>query len=160
MQKSSLKDSSTMKLIRTNSDNSDFRSLVKFLDEDLAIKDGKDHAFYSQFNKIDKIKHVVVVYENEKPCGCGAIKAFDEKSMEVKRMFVLPSFRGKGIASKVLRDLEGWARELSFSRCILETGKRQPDAIALYKKNGYQQIENYGPYVGVDYSVCFEKKLS
>jgi GNAT superfamily N-acetyltransferase len=148
-----------MKLIRTDSDNNDFRSLVKLLDNDLAIRDGKDHAFYSQFNKIDKIKHVVVAYENEMPCACGAIKAFDDNSMEVKRMFVLPALRGKGFASKVLKDLEDWARELSFNRCVLETGKRQPEAISLYKKNGYKQIENYGQYIGMDNSVCFEKKL-
>jgi putative acetyltransferase len=59
---------------RTDSKNLDFVELVKFLDADLAIRDGEDHSFYNQFNKIDKIKYVVLVYENKKPIGCGAIK--------------------------------------------------------------------------------------
>ena len=144
-------------IIRTNSDNADFIILVKFLDEDLAIRDGEDHSFYAQYNKIDKIKYVVVAYENDHPVACGAIKEFDQNTMEVKRMYTLPVWRGKGIASDVLRELESWAAELSYKKCILETGKKQPEAIALYKKNGYGIIPNYGQYTGVDNSLCFEK---
>jgi putative acetyltransferase len=103
-------------IIRTNSDNFDFQELVKQLDKELATVDGQDHSFYSQFNKIDKIRHVLVAYQNGKPVGCGAI-------------------------------------------CVLETGKRQPDAIRLYVKNGYKAIPNWGQYIGVENSVCFEKKL-
>jgi putative acetyltransferase len=146
-------------IIRTTSENPDFIWLVKSLDADLAIKDGEDHAFYAQYNKIDKIKFVVVVYENESPIGCGAIKEFDTNTMEVKRMYVIPERRGKGYASKILMELEKWASELSFIRCVLETGKRQHDAIGLYKKSGYQVISNYGQYTGMENSVCFEKKL-
>lgn len=145
-------------LIRTNSENPDFIKLVKLLDAELAIVDGKDHSFYSQFNKIDKIRHVVVAYNDEKPTGCGAIKEYDPDTMEVKRMFVPPESRKKGIASKILDELENWAAELSFTRCILETGKRQPEAIGLYKKNGYKQIPNYGQYASVENSVCFSKE--
>jgi putative acetyltransferase len=144
---------------RTNSDNHDFRELVKLLDTDLAIRDGDAHAFYDQFNKIDNIRYVVVVYENEEPAGCGAIKEYKPGLMEVKRMFVLPGSRKRGIASRILTELEIWASELSFSKCILETGKGQPEAIELYKKNGYTVIPNYAQYIGVDNSLCFEKKL-
>jgi putative acetyltransferase len=146
-------------IIRTSSDNRDFIELVKLLDAELAIADGEDHAFYSQFNKIDKIKFVIVAYENEKPVGCGAIKDYGGSAMEIKRMYVSPSFRNKGIASKILSELEKWTIELSYNKCVLETGKRQPDAIGLYKKNGYKPIPNYGQYVGVENSVCFEKEL-
>lgn len=146
-------------LKRTDSDNPDFISLVKALDADLAIKDGNDHQFYSQFNKIDKIKHVVLAYENENPVGCGAIKAFEDDAMEVKRMFVAPESRNKGIARKILAELESWAGEMSYKKCVLETGKRQPDAIALYEKCGYRHIPNYGQYMGIENSVCFEKPL-
>ena len=76
-----------IQLTRTNSDNPDFIGLVKLLDADLAVKDGDDHSFYNQFNKIDKIKFVVVAYENGKAIGCGAIKEFAPGSMEVKRMY-------------------------------------------------------------------------
>jgi GNAT superfamily N-acetyltransferase len=146
-------------ILRTNSKNHDFIKLVKLLDEGLAIVDGDDHSFYSQFNKIDNIRYVVVAYENKKPVGCGAIKEFEPGTMEVKRMFVSPEVRKKGIASKILNELEIWSLELSCSKCILETGKRQPEAIGLYKKNGYIQIPNYGQYAFVENSVCFDKRL-
>jgi GNAT superfamily N-acetyltransferase len=148
-----------VRLIRTDSDNHDFIELVKLLDADLAIKDGDDHSFYSQFNKIDNIRYVVVAYEDEEPSGCGAIKEFEADTVEIKRMFVNPECRRKGIAMAILSELEKWARELSFTRCILETGKRQPDAIGLYKKAGYISTPNYGQYAGVGNSVCFEKDL-
>jgi GNAT superfamily N-acetyltransferase len=148
-----------IKIIRTDSDNQDFIELVRRLDADLAERDGDDHSFYDQFNKIIKIKHVVVVYENDEPVGCGAIKAFNPDTVEVKRMYTAPERRGKGTATRILSELERWAVELSYTRCVLETGKRQPEAIRLYEKNGYTSIPNYGQYVGVENSVCFEKKL-
>ncbi len=148
-----------IKIVRTNSDNPDFIELVRLLDEDLAKRDGEEHSFYAQFNTIDKLKFVVLAYENDKPLGCGAIKEYSAKAMEVKRMYVLPGSRSKGIATKVLFELETWASELSYTKCLLETGKRQPEAIGLYKKNGYTLIPNYGQYAGVENSVCFEKEL-
>jgi len=148
-----------IKLIRTDSDNADFIGLVKYLDADLAERDGDEHAYYDQFNKINEIRHVVVAYENEKPTGCGAIKEFAPGIMEIKRMYTSPEARGKGIATKVLIELETWATELSGEACILETGKRQPEAIGLYKKNGYKIIPNYGQYAEMQNSVCFEKKI-
>lgn len=147
------------KIIRTNSGNIDFQILVKELDKDLAIRDGDEHAFYAQFNKIDAIKHAVVLYENNIPVACGAIKQYNESTMEVKRMYVLPDKRGKGIASLVLNELESWAREMNYQRCILETGYKQPEALRLYEKNNYRIIPNYGQYAGVENSVCFEKNL-
>lgn len=148
-----------IKLIRTDSDNTDFIELVKLLDADLAKRDGSDHSFYSRFNKINKIKHAVVAYENEIPVACGAIKEFSPEAMEVKRMYTSPASRGKGIAGKILTELENWASELSYKKCVLETGKRQPEAIELYKKSGYNSIPNYGQYIGIDNSLCFEKEM-
>lgn len=145
--------------IRTDSDHPDFIALVKLLDADLAEKDGAEHSFYAQYNTIASIKHAIVAYDKNKPVACGAIKAHGQHAMEVKRMYTLPLYRGKGIAGSILSELEKWATELSFRKCILETGKRQPDAIGLYKKCGYQITPNYGQYIGVDNSVCFEKKL-
>jgi GNAT superfamily N-acetyltransferase len=146
-------------ILRTNSKNEDFITLVKALDEDLAIRDGKDHSFYAQFNKIDMLNHVVVAYEKGKTVSCGAIKAYDDQTMEVKRMYTKNEYRGKGIASKVLNALEKWALELGFEKCILETGIKQPEAIKLYEKNGYLLIPNYGQYAGISNSRCFEKRL-
>ena len=149
-----------IKLIRTDSDNKDFIYLVKLLDAELALLDGEEHAFYAQLNKTDKIKHVIVAYENDKLISCGAIREYSPAIMEVKRMYTIPGSRGKGIASKVLNELEKWASELSYQKCILETGKRQPDAIWLYQKNGYKLIPNYGKYVEMENSVCFEKEIA
>jgi len=146
-------------IIRTNSQNNDFVNLVSKLDKDLAIRDGEDHSFFAQFNKIDNIKHVVVLYNNDLAVGCGAIKEYESGVMEIKRMFVLPEHRGKGFASEVLRELETWAKELGYSKCILETGYKQPEAIALYKKNDFEVIPNYGQYANVTSSVCFQKIL-
>ncbi|MBZ5855559.1 GNAT family N-acetyltransferase [Flavihumibacter profundi] len=145
--------------IRTNSGNNDFQKLVTELDEDLAIRDGADHAFYAQFNKTAAIKQVIVAYNNDLPAGCGAIREYSPGTMEVKRMYVPPAFRGKGIASRILKHLEDWCAELNYTKCILETGKNQPEAIALYKKNGYSIIPNYGQYKNIGNSVCFEKEL-
>ena len=148
-----------IKIVKTDSDNPDFIKLVQSLDAELAERDGLEHSFYSQFNNLIQIKHVVVIYENDRSLGCGALKEFASDTMEVKRMYVLPESRGKGIATKVLSELEHWTRELGYKKCILETGKRLPEAVALYKKNGYDLIPNYGQYAGVENSVCFEKKL-
>lgn len=147
------------KLIRTTSESPDFISLVRLLDNDLAKRDGEEHSFYAQFNTITKLKHVVVVYKDAKAVGCGAIKEQAPDAMEVKRMYVLPESRQGGIATQILTELEQWAIELGYPKCVLETGKRQPEAIELYKKNGYKIIPNYGQYVGIENSVCFEKQL-
>ena len=147
-------------LVKTNSDNPDFINLVKHLDADLAKRDGDDHAFYAQFNKTNKLKHTVVAYENEVAVGCGALREFDPQSMEVKRMYTTPEARGKGIATKILNELERWAAELGYKKTVLETGKRQPEAIELYMKNNYNRIPNYGQYADKENSVCFEKELN
>ncbi len=148
-----------IKTIRTNSENHDFLSLILLLDADLRIRDGEDHAFFAQFNKVDKIKYVVVAYAENIAVGCGAIKEYESDVMEVKRMYVSTQQRGKGIASIILFELEKWAKELNYKKCVLETGIKQPEALNLYKKNNYVVIPNYGQYKDVKTSVCFEKYL-
>jgi putative acetyltransferase len=146
-------------LRRTSSDDLLFVGLVRRLDAELAERDGEDHAFYAQFNKIDLIRHVVLAMEGEEALGCGAIKVFDDHSMEVKRMYVLPEARQRGIASLILATLEDWTRELGYTRTVLETGSKQIEAVALYDRKGYQRIPNYGQYIGVTNSICFGKQL-
>jgi len=149
-----------MQIIRTDSGNKDFQDLVVLLDAYLAEKDGDDHTFFAQYNGIDKIKHVIVAYSDNKAVGCGAFKERKEETVEIKRMYVLPEFRGQGIARKILAELEKWAFESGNSYCILETGKKQTGAIELYQKTGYNIIENFDPYIGIDLSVCFGKTLA
>jgi GNAT superfamily N-acetyltransferase len=146
-------------ITRTDSDDPQFIQLVQQLDAELASRDGNEHSFYAQFNKVDKIRFVVIAYLDSRAVACGALKEFDPKTMEVKRMFTLPEDRGKGIATMVLNELVNWAAEMHFERCVLETGKRQPEAIRLYEKYGFRRIPNYGQYAGIENSVCFEKTL-
>jgi len=148
-----------IKLVRTDSENKDFVEMVRQLDAFLAERNGNENSFYAQFNKIDLIKHVVIAYVHDVPVGCGAMKAFNSGTMEIKRMYTLPGNRGKGIATKVLAELEAWAHELSYPNTVLETGKNLPGAIGLYKKNGYTTIPNYGQYIGVENSVCLGKEV-
>ncbi|WP_158979390.1 GNAT family N-acetyltransferase [Cellulophaga sp. L1A9] len=148
-----------MILLKTNATNKDFIALIKALDAYLKVTDGEEHDFYNQFNGLEDLSHVLVVYNNNAPIGCGAIKHFTDTTFEIKRMYVKPDFRGKGVASKILNALEQWSRDLKYTSCILETGTRQLEAIALYHKNHYEIIPNYGPYKEVENSICFRKKL-
>ena len=146
-------------LNRTDSNDPDFIKLVEHLDLELAIRDGDDHAFYHQYNGITMIKYALVAYFDNIPVGCGAIKKYDDITMEVKRMFVLSNFRGKGIAGKILNELEQWTKELGCNKCVLETGINQHEALTLYRKSGFLRIPNYGQYADIQNSFCFEKVL-
>ena len=148
-----------MVIKRVDSSSIDFQNLVQFLDADLAVRDGDDHDFYHQFNKIDMLKNCIVVYVDGIAAACGAFKPFSEDTMEIKRMYTNPEYRGKGLASEILNELEAWAKESGYEKCILETGIMQPEAIALYEKKGYHRIANYGQYAGIENSVCFEKRV-
>ena len=146
-------------LIRTNSENNDLISLVFELDKDLAIRDGDETTFYSQYNGIDDINFAIVAYIDSEPAGCGAIKSFNDEAMEIKRMFVLPKYRGRGFSSAILKELELWTTELDYKSCVLETGKRNPEAVKLYEKKGYRLMPNYEPYIDIENSLCFKKEL-
>jgi putative acetyltransferase len=145
--------------IKTDASNTDFQNLAVLLDAFLEILDGDEHVFYAQLNTTGNMRNVIVCYADNQPVGCGAFKEFDETQVEIKRMFVLPGYRGQGIGLNILKQLESWAAELNYSACVLETGKRQPEAIALYKKAGYLFIKNFGKYENVENSVCMKKRL-
>jgi len=148
-----------LQLYRTDSNNSDFLSLIPFLDRELRDNDGDEADYYANYNKPDGIPYVVVAYENNVPAGCGALKPYKGSIIEVKRMFVPQALRGKGISKMVLQELEKWARELGYTSLILETGKTQKAAIGLYLNSGFGIIPNYDQYVGVINSVCMHKEL-
>jgi GNAT superfamily N-acetyltransferase len=148
-----------VRIVKTGASNKDFLELVKALDAYLAITDGDDHAFYDQYNKLDKIKHILVAYKEGIAIGCGAIKVFNREAVEIKRMYLKPAYRGAGIAEKIIQELENWTKELGYKKCILETGERQVEAVKFYHKVGYKRAENYGQYIGVENSLCFEKQL-
>lgn len=147
-----------MKLLKTNSNHSDFQKLTQLFDDYLVEIDGDEKDFFAQYNQI-YIDHVILCYEDEIAVGCGAFKEYEPTVAEIKRMFVLPEKRGKGIASTVLNGLEIWAKENGFQQAILETSNQLTNAISLYKKTGYEIIPNYGQYINVESSVCMKKIL-
>lgn len=146
-------------LIRIQKPNNDFRQLVKELDKYLEVTDENEHDFYDQFNSIEHLKYIVLAYEDQVAVGCGAFKEFDTESVEIKRMFVSSNERGTGLAKLILNELETWAKDEGYKSCILETGKRQKEAVKFYQKCEYTIIPNYGQYIGMENSLCFEKKL-
>jgi len=145
--------------IRTTSDHPDFRAMVNALDEDLNLRNGDIQRQYDQYNKIDQIKHAIVIYLEDKPVGCGCFKRFNDHTVEMKRMFVLPELRGKQLAARMLQELEKWAAEEGNTTAVLETGRRQVEAQRLYSLAGYFRTENYGQYIGMEDSLCYRKEL-
>ncbi len=141
---------------RTNSSNPHFQELIRQLDADLTVTNGDEQAKFADFNRVDKVKWVIVAYHKNQPIGCGGFK-INEKRAEIKLMFVHKNYRGQKIGEQILKELEAWAREDGFSGAILETGINQHEAQNLYKKLGYQIIPNYGPYVNFSDSLCMAK---
>jgi putative acetyltransferase len=146
-------------ILRTNSDNLDFKRLTSELDIELCKIYNTNPEDYEEYNRISGLPTVVLAYENEEVIGCGCFKAFNDTAVEIKRMFIRENQRGKGVASSILTELEIWAKEMGYSKVVLETGKGQPHAINLYKKHGYKQTENYNQYDELGISVCLEKVL-
>jgi putative acetyltransferase len=148
-----------MELKKSTSTDPDFKFLISFLDAYLKVIDGEDHVFYATQNKLEPDVDVVICYKENIPVGCGAFKIITNDTVEIKRMYVQPEYRGKGIAIAILQELENWAKQRNYTNCTLETGNRMQDAIALYKKAGYEIIPNYGQYIGVENSVCMTKSI-
>lgn len=146
-------------LERTTSDSSQFKILTEKLDHELKLIYGSSQDEFDQYNIMNELDTVVIAYINDIPVGCGCIKKFDTSSAELKRMFVDTNYRGQGIGSAVLTELENWAKEIKYSSILLETGTVQQDAIKLYQKHGYQIIPNFDPYIGNELSICFKKSL-
>jgi putative acetyltransferase len=148
-----------MKIQRTTSEDADFQALVSLLDHELRKRYPDEQSQHEPFNKIGNNRTVVVAYENGQPAGCGCFKTIDDSTIEIKRMFVHPDHRGKGIGFVIICELESWAKELSYSRAILETGPNQQEAIALYRRSGFNLTDKYGPYINMERSICMQKFL-
>ena len=148
-----------LQIKRTTAGHPDFQFLVSCLDHELWNELEEDQATYDQYNKVPDIKTAVLVYLNNEAVACGCFKEKDPSTVEIKRMFVKKKFRGLGISKLVLNELENWAMELGYVYSILETSIYFDTAKKLYQTNGYDVIENYPPYVGLEESVCMKKKL-
>lgn len=144
---------------RTDSNDPDFQFLILRLDHELWNELNEDQATYDQFNKVPDLSTVIVIYLNAIPVACGCFKKYNEDTVEIKRMFVDKSYRGKGISKLMLFELEKWARESKFRYAILETSIHFKTARTLYANAGYMIIDNYDQYAGLEESVCMKKEL-
>lgn len=148
-----------MDIARTGTTHVDFLRLTAELDAELRRRYGAIQDGYDRHNVIAPLDTAVVGYVDGEPAACGCFKAVAGDAVEMKRMFVSAGRRRNGYGREILRALEDWAAELGFARAVLETGKGQPEAVALYRGMGYEVTENYGPYVGLENSVCMRKDL-
>ncbi len=101
----------------------------------------------------------LIAFRGDTPVGCGAVRRLEEGTAEIKRMFVDPAQRGAGVGGAILAALETQARRLGARRLLLETGDRQPEALALYRRAGFTSIAPFGEYVGSRLSICLAKDL-
>lgn len=148
-----------LRLIRTDNDHPGFPTLVQELDDFLTDKNGDQNEFFQQFNHLQPLRNVVLAEFEGVAVGCGAFKVLEAGTVEIKRMFVRPDVRGQRVGAQILGELEVWAFELGYKRAVLETLKTLSNARRLYERSGYEIIENYEPYVGVESSVCMAKRL-
>jgi ribosomal protein S18 acetylase RimI-like enzyme len=148
-----------IEIIRTSSNDKRFKSLITELDNDLLVRYKEDQYKFDINIQIDSLNTAVIAQITNITVGCGCFKEIDDHTVEIKRMYVNPYFRGFGVASMVINSLTSWARELLYDTAVLETGLNQPEAIKLYEKNGFQKIPSFEPYIGIPNSVCMGKKL-
>ncbi len=146
-------------IARTSSENKDFHNLIVQLDKELLDQYNDAQSEVDVHNIVGLLNTVIIAYYDNIPVGCGCFKIYNDNSVEIKRIFVKPEYRGRGISKSILVELENWAMELGFGKAILETGYLQTAAIGLYSNTGYVRTENYGPYKKIPISVCFEKIL-
>ncbi|MDF2985718.1 MAG: acetyltransferase [Eubacterium sp.] len=155
-----LEDSSKgYRIAIVDSKNKDFLNLIALLDADLEQRYGAIQQQYKKHNKVDYIKDVVLIYSDSSAVACGAFKEYDSSTVEIKRVFVMNEYRKQGLARKVLNNLEQQAQNKGYKYCVLETGVKQHEAIGLYKNHGHETIDNYGPYIGMENSICMKKEL-
>jgi putative acetyltransferase len=148
-----------MVIRRLAPDHEDAVALMRALDDDLRRRYPEADAI-SGLDPSDAQSArliVLVAYVGGAPVACGAVREIDSATGEVKRMFVVSDRRGHGFGRAILDGLESYARAGGFQTLRIETGTRQPEAVALYRAAGYRDIPPFGRYVGNPYSVCFEK---
>lgn len=150
-----------MELVRTNHHDTDFQELIKELDREFWVRYPDTQQNFVPFNTVDDTARVVVAYVNHQAIGCGCFRPMkgEASTAEIKRMYVRPAHRSKGVGKRILIALEAWALEENFLVAKLETGNQQPEAVRAYEQSGYQRIPNFEPYVNVEFSICMMKTL-
>ncbi len=150
-----------MEIVYTDGNHRDFIELCRLLNENLDEIVGKEKQRnqYAQYNTLEKINDVILIYKDNTAVGCASFKSYEEGIAEVKRVFVRKEYRGQGLSKQLMSCLEDRAKSKGFHTLILETGAALVEAIGLYRKIGYQIIENYGQYKGMKESICMQKTI-
>lgn len=139
----------------------DLQKLIKELDVYLSGLYPPEEIFTVDFQASDISQfYFVVAYMDGDPVGCGGIHPLPGGEVELKRFFVYPAYRRRGIAASLLHMLEDVARQQGASAIKLETGEPQAEAVRFYRKHGYRDIDKFGEYVDCPSSLCMEKKLN
>ena len=148
-----------MELRFVTADSQDFRSMAAMLDAYYFELVGDIQLRYAEPNRPENMNALAVVYDDEKPIACGAWKAVDEKTAEIKRIFVLPAYRRQGVATRMMQQLESHAAYHGYRQMILETAATTTDSQQLYLSQGYHRIDYYGSPAGAENCMCFLKEL-
>ena len=150
-----------MEFIYTDGRNDDFVMLCHKLDEYLneIIGGEKQRKEYVQYNALEDIHDVILIYDDKRPIACAGFKLYDGDIAEVKRVFLTTEYRGKGISKQLMSALEDKAKRKGYSSLILETGRPLTSAMGLYQKIGYRIVDNYGQYKEMRESICMRKDI-
>lgn len=153
---------SVVEIRHASLDSAVARRLIESLNAELLARYPEEGATHFRLD-VDEVAPgrgaFVVAYRADDPVGCGAIRRIDDDVAEIKRMYVVPEARGARLAAAILAALEAEARALAVARLVLETGERQPEAIALYRRAGFVVIPRFGEYVDSALSLCMAKAL-
>lgn len=149
-----------MDIVRTTNTHPDFLFLEKQLDAELTARYGDLQLHYDALNKIEPLDTALVGYVDAIPMACGCFKRINRQAIEIKRLYVREAYRKRGFGVAIVDAIEKWGAELGYSEAMLETGAKQPESIGLYKRLGYQTVDNYGPYKGLENSLCMAKAIT
>ena len=144
----------------TGGEDPGFRALVRLLDQEYVDRFGAVALNYQPYNTLEKIEVACLLVENGTPAACGAIQPLDGDTAELKRVYVRPECRRRGLARQVVEQLELQALFRGYRFLALETGRAMPEAIALYASLGYRETEAWGPFQGDSLCLCLKKELT
>ena len=145
----------------TSVTNSDFQMFYQITEDYYSSLVGgvSKRKGFVPYNASAQIPDVLIAYDDGKAVGCAGLKRYDDKSTEIKRVWVQPEYRRQHIEGKMMQLVEQKAKEQGFARVILQTRPQMTEAVGMYTKRGYKLIENYPPYDKLVGAVCYAKEL-
>lgn len=148
-----------MESVITNEKDERFIELARQLDDEYFQKHGDKVLKYKEYNDL-KDPHIVILALNwQRPIACASFRILDKDTIEIRRVYVKKRYRRKGIAYKLVKQLEKLAMEENFRCSIIETGSANEAAINLYKKLDYERVDNFGFFKGDDMCICMRKEF-